>query len=112
MTESQDSPRSIEHVEAELIGRSRLRPDEVCMRLGISTDVLEVCLRWDVVQAPQSDAGEVFFDETAVERIRSGLRLHHDLGINWPGVAVILELLDRIVALERDLDPQVRGSDW
>jgi hypothetical protein len=103
MTDQPERP-SVEQVEAEPIGRGRFRAEEVCVHLGISPEILELCLRWQVIEPPQADEGVPLFHEVAVERIRSGVRLHRDLGINWPGVAVILDLLDRMEALEREMD--------
>jgi chaperone modulatory protein CbpM len=43
------------------------------------------------------------FSATTIVRIEKARRLQHDLGINLPGVALALELLDRIDALESRL---------
>jgi chaperone modulatory protein CbpM len=40
------------------------------------------------------------FAATTVVRVQKARRLHGDLGINLPGVALALQLLDRIEALE------------
>lgn len=94
----------IELVEAQSLGGLRLRAEDLCLRLGISHDLLEVCLRWDVIESPQpDDEGVRLFSEAAIGRVRQALRLHDDLGINWAGIAVVLDLLDRIEALEREL---------
>jgi hypothetical protein len=99
-----DDLSPIEQVEAEPIGRAFVRAEELCVRLGISQDLLEVCLQWEVVRTPAPGAdGVPLFSEAEVERIRRGLRLHHDLNINWAGVAVVLDLLDRIETLEREM---------
>lgn len=43
------------------------------------------------------------FSATSVVRVEKARRLQRDLGINLPGVALALELLDRIDALEARL---------
>jgi hypothetical protein len=74
------------------------------MSLGISREILEVCLRWEVVDPPEPGSeGIPLFSEAALERVRRGIRLHNDLGINWAGVAVVLGLLDRLDALEQEM---------
>jgi chaperone modulatory protein CbpM len=112
MSDQPERAESIEQVEAERIGQGRFRADEVCVRLGISSEILELCLRWEVIEPSQAEEGEALFDEAAMDRIRSGVRLHHDLGINWPGVAVILDLLARIDALEREMELRFQQLDW
>jgi hypothetical protein len=92
--ETQPTP---EQVTAEIIAQGSLRREEVCARLGIGDDMLEVCLRWEIIQLPEPDSqGIVLFPLEAFDRLQRGLRLHHDLGINWQGVSVALGLLERI----------------
>ena len=99
-----DSDPSLEQVTAEIITFGRIRREEVCTRLGIGEDMLEVCLQWEIIQPPEPDPeGMMLFPEDAIDRLSRGLRLHRDLGINWPGVSVALELLDRIEELEQQI---------
>ena len=44
------------------------------------------------------------FAAAAVERVRAIARLRHDLGVNLAGIAAILEMRDRMEALQRELD--------
>ncbi len=98
-----DSDPSLEQVTAEIITFGRIRREEVCTRLGIGEDMLEVCLQWEIIQPPEPDPEGMVFPEDAIDRLSRGLRLHRDLGINWPGVSVALELLDRIEELEQQI---------
>jgi chaperone modulatory protein CbpM len=41
------------------------------------------------------------FSGAALRRARVALRLQRDLGLNAPGIALVLDLLERIEALER-----------
>jgi chaperone modulatory protein CbpM len=43
------------------------------------------------------------FSATSVVRVRKAQRLQRDLGVNLPGIALALQLLDRIDALEARL---------
>ncbi len=43
------------------------------------------------------------FSSTSVVRIQKAQRLQRDLGVNLPGIALALQLLDRIEALEARL---------
>lgn len=70
-------------VTAGIITQGSLRREEVCTRLGIGDDVLDVCLRWEIIQLPEPDLqGVHLFPHEAFARLQRGLRLHHDLGIN------------------------------
>jgi chaperone modulatory protein CbpM len=100
-----ESEPTLEQVTAEIITQGSLRREEVCARLGIGDDVLEVCLRWEIITLPEPDPeGVVLFPLEAFDRLQRGLRLHHDLGINWQGVNVALELLERIEELEQQVN--------
>jgi len=99
-----ESEPTLEQVTAEIITQGSLRREEVCARLGIGDDMLEVCLRWEIITLPEPDPeGVVLFPLEAFDRLQRGLRLHHDLGINWQGVNVALELLERIEELEQQM---------
>jgi chaperone modulatory protein CbpM len=53
---------------------------------------------------PVRPGGPVWhFSATTVVRVQKAQRLQRDLGVNLPGVALALELLDRIEALEARL---------
>lgn len=99
--ESQPIP---EHITAEIMTKGLMQREEVCARLGIGDEVLEICLRWEIIQLPEPDPeGLHLFPLEAFDRLQRGLRLHHDLGINWQGVTVALELLERIEELEQQV---------
>ena len=99
-----DHNETVEYVTAEWAPRQGIRREELCARLGIGSDVLELCLQWEIIEQPGPDPeGEGLFPFEAIERLSRGLRLHRDLGLNWAGVGVVLELLDRIEELERQL---------
>lgn len=76
---------------AELARLARLHPDMV-----------ERLVEWGLVDPVESEP-ELLFPETVVPRIWRISRLRRDLGINWAGLGVVLDLLDRIDALEREI---------
>ena len=99
-----ESQPKLEQVTAEIVTQGLLRREEVCARLGIGDDMLEVCLQWEIIQLPEPDPhGVHLFPHEAFDRLQRALRLHHDLGINWQGVSVALELLERIEELEQQV---------
>ena len=54
------------------------------------------------VSVIEIDKTEWRFHGTEVRRVRIALRLERDLGINVPGVALILELLEELEELRRE----------
>jgi chaperone modulatory protein CbpM len=55
------------------------------------------------VLATQSDTMEWHFSAAALRRARVALHLQQDLGLNAPGAALALELLEEIEQLRRQL---------
>lgn len=106
-----EAPDKIEEVAAEVIQYGWVRREQICRQLGIGDDLLELCIQWQIIESPQaSSEGQLVFSSDAVERLCRGLRLHRDLGLNWPGVSVAMDLLDRIDSLERRLQ-EFSGSE-
>ena len=94
-------PMDIEEVTAEIVYQSWISQDELCARLSIGTELLELCLRWEIIHPPRTTSeGMIVFSGRTLDRLSSGLRLHRDLGINWAGVSIVLDLIERIEELE------------
>ena len=99
------TPPPIEHITAELLHEDSLPQEELCARLGISHEVFTLCLQWDIIRPSQAGPDQPLrFPHDEVDRLCRGLRIHRDLGVNWPGVSVALDLLDRIEEIERQLE--------
>jgi DNA-binding transcriptional MerR regulator len=56
------------------------------------------------VEPPRADLESARFSAEAVDRLRRIVRLRHDLGVNLAGVAVILEMRDRMEELQREVE--------
>ena len=100
----EDHERDIEHVTGELVYHAWIGQDELCARLGIGPELLELCLEWEIIHPPEtSSEGMTVYSCQTLHRLSSGLRLHRDLGMNWAGVSIALDLLERIEELESQL---------
>lgn len=53
---------------------------------------------------PLPDKGQLTFHGEALLRARRALRLVDDLGVNWPGAALALDLLERLERLESSVN--------
>jgi len=52
---NEEFPSPDEPVIAEFLSEVRIRHEEVCARLGIGEDLLEVCLQWEIVEPRDPD---------------------------------------------------------
>ena len=99
-----DHDRDIEQVTGELVYHASINQEELCTRLGIGPELVELCMEWDIIHPLHTTSeGVLMFSMQTVDRLSSGLRLHRDLGVNWAGVGIALDLLERIEALESQL---------
>jgi chaperone modulatory protein CbpM len=81
----------------------RLTIKSLAATVNIDPRMLENLVTYGVVEPVQIDNGVEWFDVAAIARLRIVGRLRGDLGINLPGIAVVLDLLERIEVLQREL---------
>jgi DNA-binding transcriptional MerR regulator len=63
---------------------------------------VEQFVQFGLIEPLQPKGAQLFFDASAVPRLRTISRLRESLGINLAGVAVVLDLLDKFSALQRE----------
>ncbi len=78
-----------------LDARVTFAADEFCRLCGIRRSMLVEMVDEGVVE-PVHDAPEWHFDGVSVTRAQRALRLVEDLGVNWPGAALAIDLLERL----------------
>ena len=74
--------------------------EDVAARTNVHPEMLRHFVDLGLVQT----ADGMMFDIEAVHRVRVIQRLRFDLGINLQGIGVILDLLDRLKAMQRGGD--------
>ncbi len=77
---------------------------EVCHKYNIPEALLNEMIEYGLFPDQPTDSQKIAIDQKALRRIESAFRIHHDLGINLPGVALALELLEKIEVMESELD--------
>lgn len=91
-------------LEAQLLAEEGgdLALEEFCQRLQSPVTVVEELVGYGVIQ-PGGRLEERIFSAQELRRARVGLRLQRDLELNWAGVALALELIERLENLERQV---------
>lgn len=95
-------PIVLRHAATGPVRGSFLALSEVARLLGVHPSLIDRLTALGLID-PVETFPEPCFDVSTLLRIRSILRLRHDLGVNWAGVGVILDLLERIEQLEREI---------
>lgn len=84
------------------------RVQEVLELTGLTWRALRVYEEGGLVAPAAEEETEPLYGEDAVETLRRIQRLRDDLGVNLPGVQVILEMRRKIIDLQTSLDEVVR----
>lgn len=66
---------------------------ELCEEMHLSRQTLIELVEYGIVEPQGGDPDSWRFDPHWVCVTRRAVRLHRDLGIDWPGVAVIVDLI-------------------
>jgi DNA-binding transcriptional MerR regulator len=80
--------------------REELTLEAVASSVGLHPDVVERFVDCGLIDPVGWIGSELLFDATAVPRLQTIKRLRGEIGVNLAGIAVILDLLDRLRALQ------------
>ncbi len=69
---------------------------DICDICTIKTELVIEIVEHTIVDPIEPEPEKWLFDDTDVMRIKKALRLHHDLGVNFAGVALALDLYERV----------------
>ena len=78
--------------------------EELARAARLHPDLVESLVDFGLLEPVRRDGPRLFFDMAAVLRARAIQRLRHDLGVNLQGVAVILDLIERLRVLQQEVD--------
>jgi DNA-binding transcriptional MerR regulator len=82
--------------------RDELTLDVLATRAGIHPLLAQRFVEFGLVPSVRQEDQVLFFDVAEIPRLRMINRLQKVLGINLPGVEVVLNLLDKLRALQRE----------
>jgi chaperone modulatory protein CbpM len=75
---------------------------DICHQHHVPEELLRDLLEHGLFEV-EGISNNLEFDMQMLQRIQSARRLQHDLGINLPGVVLVLELLDEMEQLRNEL---------
>ena len=82
--------------------------EEVAARCGLHPLLVERFVTLGLIDPVEGESKQ--FAPAATLRLQRALRLRRDLGLSYNGAALVLDLLERIEALERRLDQYERKT--
>jgi DNA-binding transcriptional MerR regulator len=87
--------------ESRSASENLLSAEDLARLARLHPEMVDRLIDWGLID-PVERQPQLMFPETAVPRIWRIMRLRRDLGINWAGIGVVLDLLDKIDRLERE----------
>lgn len=78
--------------------------EDLASRAGVHPELVEKFVSYGLLEPLPEAGGARLFAPSAVERLRAIVRLRRDLGVNLAGIAVILEMRERIEALRAEVE--------
>lgn len=90
-------------ITAELVLDETLRLSlrDVCDECRADTESVVEMIAEGVADPIGASPEDWYFDSAALRRIQTALRLQRDLGVNWAGAALALDLLEELESLRR-----------
>jgi chaperone modulatory protein CbpM len=83
--------------------RERLTLEAAAAQVGLHPVLIERFVEFGLIEPAERTGAELRLDPACLPRLMTIARLRSDLGVNLHGVAVILDLVDRLATLEREL---------
>jgi chaperone modulatory protein CbpM len=77
---------------------------EVCHRYNIPEELLIEMAEHGLFNAPLANKDEMSLSQRDLRRIESAFRLHQDLGVNLPGIALAFDLLEELREAQQELE--------
>ena len=91
--------------------REYLTLEAAAARVGLHPVLVERFVEFGLIEPAERTGAEMRFDAACLRRLLAISRLRADLGVNLHGVAVILDLVDRLAELQRELARRREGRE-
>ena len=87
----------------------RIEPEQLTLEglaacAGVHPTLIKYFVEYGLLEPSARTGTQWLFDTACIARLRMIERLRRDLGANLAGIAVILDLLDRLTTLQREVE--------
>lgn len=75
---------------------------ETCLQIGVARETIIEMIEQGIVEPIGTSPDEWCFSPAMLLLTKKAVRLHRDLDVDWPGIALALELLDKLDQLRAE----------
>ncbi len=100
-----------QEIKVTIVDETDLSLGELCGLLRVQVETIVEMVDESIVTPVAATEGRWRFRGSDLARLRRAVRLQQDLGLNLPGVAVALDLMDEVAALRAQLTLSMRRLD-
>jgi DNA-binding transcriptional MerR regulator len=83
-------------------GSEMLTLEDLAKAAGVHPELIEIYVESGLLE-PVEAGSERLFETGAIRRLRTIQRLRREVGVGLPGIAIILDLTERIETLQREV---------
>ena len=98
------------HITLGRIDPEQLTLEGLAARAGVHPSRIEYFVEYGLIEPSTRTGTQWLFDTACIARLRMIERPRRDLGANLAGVAVILDLVERLASLQREVEQWRRRS--
>ena len=95
---------SYAHMTLCRVESEQLTLESLAACAGVHPALITYFVEYGLLEPITRTGTQWLFDTACIARLRTIERLRRDLGANLPGIAVILDLLDRLTSLQREVE--------
>jgi MerR family transcriptional regulator, heat shock protein HspR len=84
------------------VEREQVTLEVLAASAGLHPTLVECFIEYGLIEPDERAGAHMLFNVACITRLRMIQRLRHDVGVNLSGIGVILNMLDRLTALQRE----------
>jgi chaperone modulatory protein CbpM len=88
-------------IVADYTEEQPLSLNELCDICQITPDFIYTLVEYGILSPKGEKEQTWLFDVVHLQRVKTAIRLQHDLEVNLPGIAIVLDLLDEMETLRQ-----------
>ncbi|MCX7121228.1 MAG: hypothetical protein NTZ67_05590 [Gammaproteobacteria bacterium] len=78
--------------------------EEVCRAIQADDQLIITLIEYHIIQPKGTAKNNWQFDDIALKRARLARNFHYDLDVNFEGIGLLIDMIERIDALESEIE--------